>query len=263
MVIISVLFVTIGLYIIILLIMYLFQEKMLFKQTKFPQNFPYHYEYPFDEINWIMTDGIKINGLHFKVRNPKGVIIFFHGNTGHMGRSGNYFKRVAHCGYDVVMYDYRGYGKSGGTITKETLYSDAEHVYDWVQQQYPHHKIVLHGLSLGAHIACYIASKKNPDYLLLETPFRSLINAAKYQYPFVPMHLILRYNLDSTAFLQHVHCPIHVFHGNKDKVVPLKEALSILEYSDAKITVFKGGTHKNIHEFAEYKAILHNILDKI
>ena len=120
------------LYLLACCLFYLFQGKMLFKRTKLPLNYRYHYEWPFKEINWETEDGNKINGILFEHESPKAILLFLHGNSGHMGRSGNYFARVKEYPISVLLYDYQGYGKSSGTPTQKNLYSDVLFVYDWI-----------------------------------------------------------------------------------------------------------------------------------
>ena len=233
----------------------------MFKRTHIACDFPFHYEYPFSELFWKTDDGTVLNGLHFTVKHPKGVILFLHGNSGHMGRSGSYFKRVKDLDFDVVLYDYRGYGKSTGTPSKATFYSDALLVYDWVKQQYPLLPIVVHGLSLGSHVAASVAAHRAISLLILETPFLNLLHIAQYRYPILPARLLLRNNMNSAEFLPLINCPIYVFHGDNDTVVPLSEAQRIPLYNgNVKMIVIRQGTHKNLHEFSEYQHTLEAIL---
>ena len=253
--------VTLFLYLIVCLLYYFMQPKLLFKRKQFPVDFPFHYEFPFEELFWKTDDGNTLNGLWFKTPNPKGVILFLHGNSGHMGRSGNYFKRIQNLGYDVVMYDYRGYGKSTGTPTKQSLYSDSLEIFDWVKQQYPNTKIIVHGLSLGSHIASYVASHRALHLLILETPFLKIENAAKYRYPILPVKLLLRYPFNTAEFLSNITCPIHVFHGDCDKIVPLSEPQSFPKYNpNVTLTIIKDGNHKNLHDFPLYQSTLEMLL---
>jgi fermentation-respiration switch protein FrsA (DUF1100 family) len=256
--------IAIFLYLVACSLFYFFQHKVLFKQTKFAQNYPYHYDYPFEELFWKTEDGESLNGLLFTVKNPKGLILFLHGNSGHMARSGNYFKRVKDLKYDVLLYDYRGYGKSTGKASTHSFYTDALQIFDWAQEKYPTLPIVIHGLSLGSHIACYVASKRAIRFLIMETPFLNLAAIASYRFPLIPGKHLLRYPLNSADYLPLITCPIHVFHGDKDSIVPLSEALKIPLYNPNVIfTIIKNGDHKNLHDFEEYQQTLEKILRNI
>ena len=261
MILLIVLIVIIVLYLIACVLFYFLQEFLLFKRKQFRKDFPYHYDFPFEELFWDTPDGNTLNGLWIKVPNPKGVILFLHGNSGHMARSGNYFKRVKDLNYDVVLYDYRGYGKSTGVPAKETFYSDAILIFDWVKKQYPQSKIIVHGLSLGSHIATYLGAHRKFDLLIMETPFLSIAHIAKFRFPMLPGTFLLKYNLDSSEFLPHITCPIHVFCGDKDTVVPLSEPLLIPNYNpNVCVTIIKDANHKNVHEFDEYHQKFEEIL---
>jgi uncharacterized protein len=252
------------LYLVACVLYYFLQEKMLYKRKRFRQNFKYHYDFPFEELFWKTADGNTLNGLRFTVENPKGVILFLHGNSGHMGRSGNYFKRVKDLNYDVVMYDYRGYGKSTGTPTKATFYNDVIQIFDWIKENYPELPIVIHGLSLGSHVATYVAAHRTVRLLIMETPFLSLARIAKIRYPILPGALLLKHRLNSADFLPEIACPIHVFHGDKDNIVPITEAQCIPLYNGhVKMTVIKGGNHKNLHDFPQYQHTLEELLKEI
>lgn len=242
---------------------YFFQDNFLFKRTQFPLDYKFHYEFPFEELFWKTNDGNSINGLWFKQTNPKGVILFFHGNSGHMGRSGNYYKRVRDKNFDVVLYDYRGYGKSTGKPSMKNLYTDALLVFDWVKKQYPDKPIVLHGLSLGSHIASFVASHYDVELLILETPFCDLPQVAQHQYPYLPVKLLMKYNLKTSRFLPQIKAQIHIFHGTRDRVVPLSEPLKIAKLSGASITIIDGANHKNLHDFLEYNIALEQLLKNV
>jgi fermentation-respiration switch protein FrsA (DUF1100 family) len=252
------------LYVIACCLFYFFQQKVLFKQTRFAHDFPFHYDEHFEELFWNTPDGHSLNGLLFTVDNPRGLILFMHGNSGHMGRSGNYFKRVKDLHYDVLLYDYRGYGKSTGNPTTHNFYSDALLIFDWARNKYPHIPIVIHGLSLGSHIATYVAAYRAIDLLILETPFLSLARIATYRYPLIPGKRLLRFPLNSADFLPLVTCNIQVFHGDKDTIVPLSEPLLFSHYNtNVTLTIIKNGNHKNLHEFDEYQATLEHILKNV
>jgi len=230
----------------------------------FPQDYKYHYDFPFNEIFWATPDGQKINGIQCKnTHNTKGVVLFFHGNSGHMGRSANYFKRVRDYDYDLVLYDYRGYGKSTGKITAQSFYDDALLVYDWVVQQYAGKPIIIHGLSIGCHFAIYTASKRKPDMLILDAPFFSLRSVAKYRYPLIPASLMVRYPFDNSLYINDVNCPIYIFHGTYDKVVPMWESENLKAIKDLHLIAVSRGTHTDLHEYMEYNQIFHEILKSV
>ena len=251
------------LYLLACCFFYFFQGKLLFKRTKLPTNYRYHYEWPFKELNWQTEDGNLVNGILFEHESPKAILLFLHGNSGHMGRSGNYYARVREYPISVLLYDYRGYGKSTGKPIQKNLYSDVLLVYDWIKESFPNIPIFVHGLSLGSHIATYLASRRKIEYLILETPFLNISHIARYKYPYFPTGLLLRFRLDSSIYLKNIECPICVLHGDCDKTVPLQEAMLLPTVNpNIDFVIIHGGTHKNLKDFDVYKQKLHSIISK-
>src|SRR5690554_6918936 len=170
----NVLLVIVALYIMIGASLYFLQEKILFMPTVLPQDFQYEFNHPFEELFLKTEDHAVINALHFKAENPKGVILYFHGNAGELSRWGIVVQKFVEMRYDVLVMDYRTYGKSTGKLSEKALYSDAELFYKYLLIRYPEDKIVVYGRSLGTTFATYVAAKNHPKQLLLEAPFYSL-----------------------------------------------------------------------------------------
>jgi len=138
--------------------LYFFQEKIIFLPSKLPQDYSYSFSEPFKEFNLAAKDGAKLNGLHFKRENPKGVILYFHGNAGDLARWGEIATFFAQKEYDIVVMDYRTYGKSTGKLSEDALFKDAQLFYDYTLDKYKEEDIIVYGRSLGASIATYTAS---------------------------------------------------------------------------------------------------------
>ncbi|WP_231373993.1 alpha/beta fold hydrolase [Aureivirga marina] len=111
--------VLVSIYLIICVLLYFFQEKIIFIPTKLSKNHSYQFINNFEEIFVEVRDEVSLNGLLFKVENPKGIIFYMHGNAGNLDSWGNVAEVYNTLNYDVFVYDYRGYGKSDGKITSE------------------------------------------------------------------------------------------------------------------------------------------------
>ena len=160
--------------IIVIMGAYLFQEKFIFLSTKLDQDYVYQFEHEFEELFIETEDGARLNGLHFKQENPRGIIVYYHGNAGDLSRWGLITSYFLKFNYEVLVMDYRGYGKSTGKISEAALYNDANLFYDKAKEQFPERNIIVYGRSLGTAIAANVASKNNPKKLVLETPFLRL-----------------------------------------------------------------------------------------
>jgi len=243
--------------------LYLKQESLLFYPFPLSQDYEYSFNTAFDEINLTAEDGAVLNALHFKQDNPKGVLLYYHGNAGSLhiwGEVGEYF---APLGWDVVIMDFRTYGKSTGELSQENLYKDAELFYNYTLDHYPEDKIVVYGRSLGTGIATNIAAKRNPQKMILETPYWSILSMAKVHYPWLVYDFLVKYPMHSHKFIQEVNCPIHILHGTADKVVPYEQGKKLYESikkKKAEFITFDDGGHSNLRFFDLYKKSMVKIL---
>src|SRR5690554_2190456 len=154
------------LYVLIWVLLILFQEKLIFMPSELPQDYKYEFSYDFKELYLESHDGkARLNALHFKVNSPKGIVVYYHGNAGQLADWGHVVQDFAESGYDVLVVDYRGYGKSTGKLSEKALYSDALLFYNYALERYPENNIVVYGRSLGTTFATYVAAKNNPSKL--------------------------------------------------------------------------------------------------
>lgn len=254
-----------SLYVIIFVGLYFLQEKMIFIPELLPQDYSYSYSFrnKFEEINLKTEDGAVLNALHFKVKNPKGVILYFHGNAGDLSRWGSVVQNFVKLQYDVLVMDYRGYGKSTGKLSESALYNDAQLFYDYLLKRYSESEIIVYGRSLGTTFATYVASKNHPKRLFLEAPFYSLSEVAAARFPIYPVNWFLNYYFPTYRYLRDVSCPIIIFHGTDDTVVNYEngEKLSkIKTKGKLSLITINEGTHHNLVESKMYKRTLDSIL---
>src|SRR4051812_47900948 len=147
------------LYLCICGLMYFFQEKLIFIPEKLAKDYHFRFNQKFEELNIKTDDHTSLNGLLFKADSSKGLIFYLHGNAGSLATWGNVAKTYTDLNYDVFILDYRGYGKSEGTITSQAqIYSDVQAVYDTLKSTYDEHKIIVLGYSIGTGPAAELAS---------------------------------------------------------------------------------------------------------
>lgn len=253
----------IVLYMLIAGSLYLLQERILFMPTVLPQEFQYEFNTLFEEVFLTTEEGAVINSLHFKSKSPKGVILYFHGNAGDLSQWGTLAEHFVKLDYDVFMMDYRTYGKSTGKLSESGFYKDAQHCYDYLLGMYPPSEITLYGRSLGTGIATYVASKNPAQLLILETPFYSMVDMAKSRFPFLPVKNILKYKFPTNEFIVTAQCPIVIFQGTKDELVPFKSVKKLFGIAPKDQTTFVeivGGGHNNLIEFQAFRKNLENVL---
>ncbi|MBT8321415.1 MAG: lysophospholipase [Eudoraea sp.] len=248
-----------GTYLIAIGMLYFLQEKLIFLPTPLPKNYAYSFSEYFEEIFLTAEDGAQLNALWFKKEDPKGLVLYFHGNAGNLSRWGEITIPFVRKGYDVLVMDYRTYGKSTGKLSEEALYSDAQLFYDFAAENYQENQIVLYGRSLGTGLATKLAAKNMPAQLLLETPYYSLLDIGVKRFPWLPVKWFMKYPLRTYEFVQEVSCPVRVFHGTKDKVIPYDSGLQLFDTIPIKNKVFHtitGGGHNDLVAYPEYRKAL-------
>ncbi len=243
-------------------LLYFLQEKMLFFPTVLEQDYVFEFSKPFEELFLKTEEDAVINAIHFKVENPKGVILYFHGNAGDLSRWGLIAEYFVEKQYDVLIMDYRTYGKSTGKLSEDALYKDAQYCYDYLKERYKENEITLYGRSLGTGIATYLASKNKPNQLILETPYYSITDVAQSRFPMFPVEKLLKYKFPTHQYIQQVSCPITIFQGTDDGVVPYASAEKLLKLNieNLNFITIEGGGHNNLIEFEDYHSKVKKIL---
>lgn len=249
-------------YIFICVVFYFFQHLFFFRPEILPQHFNYKYPFPFEELDFEMADGGKINAIYFKVPNSRGVVFYLKGNSKSIKGWGKFAKDFLSNGYDFFMMDYRGFGKSKGRRNQAVLFNDSQKMYDWLKNKYAENTIVLYGRSLGSGIAAYIASKNQPRLLILDSPYLSFYHNIHRFLFFTPLKWLLRYDIRTDEYLSKVSSPIHIIHGDKDRLIPFIQSMSLKKLYPDKINLYKikGAGHNNLPDFSEFFDLVYEIL---
>lgn len=184
-----------------------------------------------ENVWFTAADGTRLHGWYFRARQPaeKATILYFHGNGGNISNVGWLGKTLAQSGFGVLLFDYRGYGLSGGTALNERdLYLDGEAAFSFLvgERGIAPERIVLYGQSLGTAIATETAARRKPGALILESGFSSASSLAETAVPWLPrwLHVLGRNRFDSAEKLKSIRIPVLVSHGDPDPVIPTAEA---------------------------------------
>jgi fermentation-respiration switch protein FrsA (DUF1100 family) len=243
-------------------LLWLLQERSIFFPTKLPPDFVFTDFPDATEVFLPVSNNITLHGLHFQVPNPKGLILYFHGNTNGLEAWGHKAKPFTVLGYNVLMPDYRGFGKSGGKPARHVLHRDADAWYSYALQFYSEKDIVLYGRSLGSGVACSLAARKHPRLLLMETPYYSILSMAESARPFLPVRWLLKYPMRSDLNIKKIDCPVHLFHGTADTYIPYQQAVDLAKaYGDPNILhTYEGGMHGNLESFPAFQEKIKEVL---
>ncbi len=250
------------LYAIACMFLYFVQEKLIFFPTVLPKDYQYNFTFPFEEINLKTADSTTLNSLLFKSENSKGVVLFFHGNGGDLHNWGQKAHVYLNNNYDVLFIDYRGYGKSDDKITSESqLINDGQIAYDFLKKYYPEINITISGTSIGTGIASIIAAQNNPKQLLLNAPYFSLKSLIKEKVPTVPS-FVIKYYLESYLYLPEVTCPITIFHGTEDEVIPVHHSKKLKEtIPTIDLHLLEGLHHNDLTDSNAFYKIMKEVLN--
>ncbi|WP_430909390.1 alpha/beta hydrolase [Maribacter sp. 2-571] len=250
-------------YVLISVALYFLQDWIMFKPEKLPSDFQFHYEnQEIEEYNIETRDGAIINGLRFKAKNPKGVVFYLKGNSKSIKGWGKFAVDFTRHRYDVIMVDYRGFGKSTGRRTQKAIKRDLQVVYNKLKENVKESYIILYGRSLGSGFATKLASMNNPKMLILDAPYYSLSKVAKKYIPFMPLSLLIKFPMPTYKWLKYVNCPVHIIHGTDDKLIPYKTSvkLSKIKPKLTRLYTVIGGGHKNLNQFESYHKMLNEIM---
>jgi alpha-beta hydrolase superfamily lysophospholipase len=251
-------------YVLVCILLFFFQEKLIFFPQKLPKDFKFPFAEEHEELYITTKDNKVLNAVLFKSDHSKGLIFYLHGNAGSIESWGEAAKTYTDLRYDVFMIDYRGFGKSEGSINgQEQLFSDLRIAYDEMKKIYAEKDIIVLGYSLGSGLAARIASENNPKLLILQTPYYSLIDMTRHLYPIIPT-FILRYRFETNEYIKHCEMPIVIFHGDQDEVIYYGSSLKlkkIFKETDTLITL-KGQTHNGLTDNPEYRDEIKKLLSK-
>lgn len=183
-----------------------------------------------EEVWFEAADGTRLHGWFVRARAEQAhaALVFFHGNGGNINGLGWFGEAWAARGFDVLLFDYRGYGRSHGAATGEReLYMDADAAYDYVvaRRGVAPQKVVLYGQSLGTTAATDVASRRPCAAVILESGLSSAEEMSALVLPGVPAFVrrLARNRFESTRKLAEVRCPVLVAHGERDEVIPVEQ----------------------------------------
>ena len=205
------------------------------------------------ETVWFNSaDGTRLNGFYFESQSKPEVatIIFFHGNGGNITNVGWLGQRFAKHGFNVLLFDYRGYGASDGVASDESgLYADGDAAVAFVvnEKKVRPQQIVLYGHSLGTAVAADVASRGQFGAVVLESGFSSASSVATTALPWLPrsLHFLGKNRFESARKLTKVKSPILIAHGDPDRTIPTSEAQLLFASANEprKLLIIPGAGH--------------------
>ncbi len=241
-----------GGYVTLVTVLYLGQRLLLYRRDHTVPEPRDHGVAEMEAVRIPVGDGIEILSWWHPPREPgRPVVVYFHGNAGHIGERGYKARRMIDAGFGVLLAGYRYNAGAGGAPSEAALLSDAriamQHVLDL---GYEMERLVLYGESLGSGIAVALAADHDVAGLILETPYSSIAEVAQAHYWYTPAKWLIRDRYDSMGRIGRVRAPILLFHGDADKTVPVRFARRLLEAAPkpTQAHFLPGGGHTDLYD---------------
>lgn len=207
------------------IILMIFEEKFIFFPSKYPSGL-YGASRDGENIEdcWFTAeDHVNLHGWFLKSNKALATLVMAHGNAGNLSHRLEILRSLNDAGFNVFMFDYRGYGRSEGSPTEEGVYRDGRAAFDYVvgRQDVDSSRVILFGTSLGGAVAVDVALRRPASALILESTFTSAKDVARAVYPFLPVSLVMRSEYNSAEKIQRLSIPLLSMHGENDEIIPL------------------------------------------
>lgn len=250
-----VIFLTLIVFVGFTLFMYLWQRHMIYLPAhEKPDLSEYQVEGMY-EITLSTKDGLQLYAWYKPASEQQPTILYFHGNAGHIGYRIPLARRFIEAGLGVLLLEYRGYGRNEGYPSEQGLYRDAEAAMHFLKEQnVSADKVILFGESLGSGVAVHTAVEYPVCAVILQSPFTSMSDLARYHYPWAVLKPWDRF--ESLSKIDSIRAPLLILHGERDRIVPFAQARTLYQkaHQPKKIHAFEQGGHNNLwqmHTFVE------------
>jgi len=192
-----------------------------------PETAADHWENPPDpaieEVTFPSADGTPIHAWYLASPGSAEVLLLCHGTGGNLSyRGGSLVRFRQHLGCSALVFDYPGYGKSGGQPTEQGCYASAEGALNWLRdvKGTRTERVILYGESLGGGVAVEMAVRHDHRALVLVKTFTDLPSVAQLQYRWLPVKLLMRNRFDNLSKIRIVNGPTFITSATNDELVP-------------------------------------------
>ena len=219
-------------YLVVVGAMMIFERSFIFFPARYPEGDWQPQGISFEDAWFESADGTRIHGWYVPHERPRAVVLFCHGNAGNVSHRAEML-RILHegVGVSVLIFDYRGYGRSQGRPDEPGVLADARAARKWLatRADVGQEEIVLMGRSLGGAVAVDLAAGQRARALVVESSFSSLPEVAAYHYPWLPVRWMMRTRFDSAGKIGTYHGPLLQSHGTADTIVPYRFGRRLFE----------------------------------
>jgi uncharacterized protein len=251
----------------LVLLMMFFEHSLLFHPARYPDGDWQPPGLTYEDAWFTAADGTKLHGWFVPHDQPRAVILFSHGNAGNLTHRLDVIRALHdHLRTSVLIFDYRGYGRSEGSPDERGILADARAARAWLASRAGilQGEVVEMGESLGGAVAVDLAAADGARALVLENTFSSAPDVAAAHFPWLPARLLMRTRLDSAAKIANYHGPLLQVHGDNDQIVPFESGRRLFEAANEpkRFVVIPGGDH-NDPRTPKFYQVLDEFLDTV
>ncbi|MEN6457699.1 MAG: alpha/beta hydrolase [Thermoguttaceae bacterium] len=253
-------------YLTLILVAMWFENRLIFYPFAYPAGNWQPVDLPVEDAWFKTPDGTQLHGWYLPHPNAQATVLFCHGNAGNVTHRAIAMAMLhQQAKVSVLVFDYRGFGRSQGKPNGENILADARAARRWLaeREKVAERDIVILGESIGGAVAVDLAARDGARALILESTFDSLPEVAAYHYPWLPVRWAMRTRLDSAALIGQYHGPVFQAHGAVDTLVPLANARRLFDAAQQPKQFLLLGNHNHNNLMpAEYYDALAAFIEK-
>jgi hypothetical protein len=246
-------------YLIAVLLLCWFEERLIFP---IPVTQDAHWDLDGlgqEDVTLVTSDGVKLHGWYFAHPAPRGQLLYCHGNGDCVPFLASYAAQLRdRYRLSVLVFDYRGYGRSEGSPNEAGLKRDAVAAQNWLAERSgrPARETIVMGRSLGGGVALWLAAENGAKGVILQNTFNSMVEVAAHQMRWVPVHLCMRNRFDTMAVVGQYRGPVLQSHGANDEIVPLELGQELFDaIPGRKEFVLHQGSHNTMEPEAYHERL--------
>lgn len=243
-----------------------FEGAMLYFPSRTLTAHPGSYGFKYEDLSLKTEDGPVLHGWYVEGKPGAPALLVCHGNGGNISHRLEKLALFHEAGASVLLFDYRGYGRSTGRPTEAGTYRDGEAAYRWLVdvKKIPAGRIVFYGESLGNGVAVELALRHKPLGLIVDSAFTSVVDMGRIVLPWFPAAWLVKYRYDNLAKIANVGCPALFLHSRQDDIIPFELGRRLFEAAREPKTFFEmKGSHNDgfLETGPAYAAAIARFLD--
>lgn len=247
-------------YLLLLVILMFFEERLIYIPSRYPEGDWQSPGLKPEDAWFTAADGTRLHGWYAPSPRPRAVVLFCHGNAGNItDRIDLFYGMRDLVGVSVLVFDYRGFGRSEGRPTEAGVLADARAARQWLAQRegIPEEQIVLMGESLGGAVAVDLAAEKPARALILECTFARIRDVGAYHFPWLPVRWLMRTNFNSVEKIGLHQGPLLQLHGDSDTIVPHRFGQELFKAANEpkQFHTISGRDHNDARDLEYYEKI--------